>query len=124
MREREQLAFCVKNENGKIDKRKTRALEKKLAKSCKKIAQVIFDEVGSFVTDAKAYDVDESFWRAASHRAMLTLHKDDFDVWLSAEFGDLFGDQDLKEPKTINTWLDIERLQKAKEKWELKSNKK
>ena len=114
------MAFCVKNKNGKIDKRKTKALEKKLEKSCKKIADTVYSEVTSFVADAKSYNVDEGFWRAASHRAMLTLHRDDFDVWLSAEFADLFGNQDLKEPSTINTWLDIERLQKAKEKWELK----
>ena len=117
------MAFVVRNEKGSIDKRKTTALMKQLEKSCKNINKAVLKEVGTFKQLASAAGVDESFWRAAAHRAMLTLHRDDMDVWLSAEFGDLFGNVDLHDPATINTWIDVDRLDKAREKWEEKQRK-
>ena len=118
------MAFEVRNEKGNVDKRKTTALMKQLEKSCKNINKVVLKEVNTFRDMAQAAGVEESFWRAAAHRAMLTLHQANMDVWLSAEFGDLFGNADLHDPKTINTWIDVERLDKAREKWELKKAKK
>lgn len=117
------MAFVVRNEKGSIDKRKTTALMKQLEKSCKNINKAVLKEVGTFKQLASAAGVDESFWRAAAHRAMLTLHRDNMDVWLSAEFGDLFGNVDLHDPATLNTWIDVERLDKAREKWEEKQRK-
>ena len=118
------MAFEVKTENGKLDKRKTTALMKKLQKSCEKINKTVFEEVKAFQNMAKEADVNERFWRAAAHRAMLILHKNNMDVWLSAEFADLFGNTNLSEPATINSWIDIVRLDKAREKWEQKEAKK
>ena len=118
------MPFIVKNEKGNVDKRKTSALMKQLEKSCKNINKSVLKEVGIFKQMAESAGVEESFWRAAAHRAMLTLHQDNMDVWLSAEFGDLFGNAELHDPKTINTWIDIERLDKAREKWEEKQAKK
>lgn len=118
------MAFVVRNEKGNVDKRKTTALMKQLEKSCKNINKAVLKEVTTFKQLAVDSDVGESFWRAAAHRAMLTLHQSNMDVWLSAEFGDLFGNADLHEPSTINSWVDIERLDKAREKWEEKQTKK
>lgn|GEM_PF-5168391 len=118
------MAFEVKNANGKLDKRKTAALMKRLRKSCEKINKTVFEEVTAFREMAKEAGVENSFWRSASHRAMLTLHKNNMDVWLSAEFADLFGNEDLSEPTTINKWIDIERLDSSREKWEQKQKKK
>lgn len=117
------MAFKVKNADGKLNKRKTTALMKRLEKSCKKINKTVFDEVMAFREMAIDAGVDDGFWRAAAHRAMLTLHKDNMDVWLSAEFADLFGNADLSEPMTVNTWIDIDRLEKSREKWEQKNKK-
>ena len=118
------MAFVVRNEKGNVDKRKTSALMKQLEKSCKNINKSVLKEVTAFKQMAESSGVEDSFWRAAAHRAMLTLHQNDMDVWLSAEFGDLFGNTDLHDPKTINSWIDIERLDKAREKWEEKQAKK
>lgn len=118
------MTFEVKAANGRLDKRKTTALMKKLQKSCEKINKTVFEEVKSFQDMAKEANVNERFWRAAAHRAMLILHKNNMDVWLSAEFADLFGNTNLSEPTTINSWIDIERLDKAREKWEQKEAKK
>ena len=118
------MAFVVRNDKGNVDKRKTTALMKQLEKSCKNINKSVFKEVSTFRQLANDSGVEESFWRAAAHRAMLTLHQHSMDVWLSAEFGDLFGNSDLHEPSTINTWIDIERLDNAREKWEGKQAKK
>ena len=118
------MTFVVRNEKGNIDKRKTSALMKQLEKSCKNINKSVLKEVTTFKQMAESLGVEDSFWRAAAHRAMLTLHQNDMDVWLSAEFGDLFGNADLHDPKTINSWIDIERLDKAREKWEEKQAKK
>ena len=52
------------------------------------------------------------------------LDQNNMDVWLSAEFGDLFGNVDLHDPRTVNTWIDVERLDNAREKWEEKIRKK
>ena len=118
------MAFVVHNEKGGVDKRKTTALMKQLEKSCKNINKTVLKEVVAFKELATSSGVEESFWRAAAHRAMLTLHRDNMDVWLSAEFGDLFGNADLHDPATINTWVDVDRLDKAREKWEEKQKKK
>ena len=118
------MAFVVRNEKGNVDKRKTSALMKQLEKSCKNINKSVLKEVTTFKQMAESLGVEDSFWRAAAHRAMLTLHQNDMDVWLSAEFGDLFGNADLHDPKTINSWIDIERLDKAREKWDEKQAKK
>ena len=118
------MAFVVRNGKGNVDKRKTSALMKQLEKSCKNINKSVLKEVTTFKQMAESLGVEDSFWRAAAHRAMLTLHQNDMDIWLSAEFGDRFGNADLHEPKTINSWIDIERLDKAREKWEEKQTKK
>lgn len=118
------MAFVVRNGKGNVDKRKTSALMKQLEKSCKNINKSVLKEVATFKQMAESLGVEDSFWRAAAHRAMLTLHRNDMDVWLSAEFGDLFGNTNLHDPMTINTWIDIERLDKAREKWEEKKAKK
>jgi len=118
------MAFVVRNKKGEVDKRKTNALVKQLEKSCKNINDAVVKEVKTFKNAAELAGVDDSFWRAAAHRAMLTLHKDSMDVWLSAEFGDLFGNADLHNPTNINTWVDIERLESARQKWEEKQKKK
>lgn len=98
-------------------------LEKKLQKACRKITKTVFDEVTSFQDAAQEAGVfDESFRIATAHRAMLLLHKHDMDVFLSAEFGDLFGTLDLKSPMSINEWIDIERLEKARDKWKDKES--
>jgi hypothetical protein len=110
-------AFAVKNKKGRVDQKKTARLQRRLEKACKKINEVVATEISSFQEMVKEYEVDtESFRRAASHRAMLTLHSDGMEVYLSAEFGDLFGSTDLLEPTVTNHWVDIERLQVAKEK--------
>jgi hypothetical protein len=118
------MAFAVKNSKGDIDKRKTNTLAEQLEKSCKNINKTVLKEVTTFKKMAEEFEVDDSFWRAAAHRAMLTLHKDNMDVWLSAEFGDLFGNADLHNPTNINSWVDIERLESARQKWEEKQKKK
>ena len=117
------MPFAVKDENGKINKRKTSMLEKKLQKACRKITKTVFDEVTSFQDAAKDMGaLDEVFRRATAHRAMLFLHRDNMDVFLSAEFGDLFGTLDIKSPSPINEWVDVERLEKARDKWEDKKS--
>lgn len=118
------MSFSVKNEKGKIDKRKTDKLMRLLEKACLKINKVISDEVTSFKESAEDLDVNEDFWRSAAHRAMLILHRDDMEVWLSSEIGDLFGNTDLKNPEVLNTWVDVQRLDEAREKWEQKQKKK
>ena len=118
------MAFVVRNGKGNVDKRKTSALMKQLEKSCKNINKSVLKEVTAFKQMAESFGVEDSFWRAAAHRAMLTLQRSDMDVWLSAEFGDLFGTADLHDPMTVNTWVDVERLDKAREKWEEKKAKK
>lgn len=116
------MPFVIKDETGKINKRKTAMLKKKLEKACQKITKTVFEEITSFHNAAEAAGVvDESFKRAAAHRAMLELHKSDMDVFLSAEFGDLFGTPDAKDPLAINTWVDIDRIEKARDKWVLKN---
>jgi hypothetical protein len=115
------MSFVVKDENGKISKRKTAVLEKRLEKACKKIVKTVFEEVTSFTDEVeRAGATDDRFRRAAAHRAMLILHRENMDVFLSAEFGDLFASADLKSPTSINTWVDVERLENAREKWETK----
>ena len=118
------MAFEVKNSNGTVNKRKTNVLVKQLEKACQNINKTIVKEVTTFKNAAKAAGVDDSFWRASAHRAMLTLQRDNMDVWLSAEFGDLFGDVDLWDPTTVNNWIDIDRLENARVKWENKLKKK
>ena len=118
------MAFVVRNSKGTVDKRKTNALVKQLEKACQNINRTIVKEITTFKNAAKAAGVDESFWRASAHRAMLTLHRDNMDVWLSAEFGDLFGNADLYDPQTVNSWIDVERLETARVKMENKAKKK
>ena len=110
------MAFAVRTKTGKIDKKKTERLKRRMDKACKKITAVVAEEIGDFQKIAKELNVEDSFWLAACHRAMLCLHGGGMDVYLSAEFGDLFGATDLQEPMIQNAWIDIERLQKAKEK--------
>jgi hypothetical protein len=114
------LGFAVKTKTGKIDKKKTERLKRRMEKACEKITTVVAHEVTDFRKMAIELNVEESFWLAACHRAMLCLHGGGMDVYLSAEFGDLFGAADLQEPTIQNTWIDIERMQKAKEKYEAK----
>ena len=118
------LAFVVRTKTGKVDTKKTARLKHKMDKACDKIAEVVSKEISGFQELARSYEVDDSFWIAACHRGMLTLHKDGMELYLSAEFGDLFGSPDLKEPTPANKWLDIERVQKVKEKWDEKQSKK
>ena len=118
------MSFSVKDDKGRVDKRKTAQLQRKLEKACLKINKVIAEEVKTFRSAAEQMGVDDGFWRAAAHRAMLILHREDMQVWLSSEVGDLFGYDDLKNPKDLNTWVDIERLDEAREKWEHKQKKK
>lgn len=117
------MTFSVRDDKGRVDKRKTAQLQKKLEKACLKINKVISEEVSAFRSTAEDMGVDDSFWRAAAHRAMLILHREDMQVWLSSEVGDLFGYEDLKNPKILNTWVDVERLDEAREKWEQKKKK-
>jgi hypothetical protein len=118
------LSFLVKDEKGRVDKRKTALLKKKLEKACHKINKVVADEVRGFRSTAENMGVDDSFWRSAAHRAMLILHRDNMEVWLSSEVGDLFGYEDLKNPNVLNTWVDVERLDEARNKWVQKEKKK
>ena len=94
-----------------------------MEKACKNINDTVVSEISEFRQMAESFGVHESFWLAACHRAMLTLHKEGMDVYLSAEFGDLFGTLDFMEPKVKNEWLDIDRVQKAKEKYDEKQQK-
>ena len=118
------MAFVVKNSKGTVNKRKTDTLVKQLEKACQNINKTIVKEITTFKKAAEAAGVDESFWRASAHRAMLTLQRDSMDVWLSAEVGDLFGNVDLWDPMTVNDWIDIDRLENARVKWENKLKKK
>lgn len=118
------MAFVVRNSRGAVDKRKTNTLVKQLEKACQNINKTIIKEVTTFRNVAKAAGVEDSFWRASAHRAMLTFQRDSMDVWLSAEFGDLFGDVDLWDPTTVNNWIDIDRLENARVKWENKLKQK
>tara|TARA_R100000655_G_scaffold108313_1_gene160051 strand:+ start:141 stop:521 length:381 start_codon:yes stop_codon:yes gene_type:complete len=117
------LSFKVKTKKGKVDQKKTDRLKRRMDKACKKINDTVFSEIGDFRKMAEEMGVGESFWLAACHRAMLTLHGQGMDVFLSAEFGDLFGSADFMEPTMQNSWLDIERVQAAKEKHEAKMAK-
>ena len=118
------MTFAVKTKTGKIDQKKTAKLRTKLQKACQKINDAVVKEITEFQELAQKLGVDEeSFWRSTCHQAMLTLHKEGMEVYLSAEFGDLFGSPDLLEPQLRNSWMDIEKLQAAKEKWELKQAK-
>ena len=118
------MSFSVKDEKGRVDKRKTALLMKKLEKACQKINKVVAEEVKGFRNAAENMGVDDSFWRSAAHRAMLILHRENMEVWLSSEVGDLFGYDDLKNPKVLNTWVDVERLDAARDKWVQKEKKK
>ena len=121
--ERETVTFAVKTKTGKIDEKKTARLKKKMDKACKNISATVTQEIREFHKLAKGMNVEEPFWRAACHRAMLVLHSGGMEVYLSAEFGDLFGAPDILEPTAQNSWVDVERIQKAKEKWDEKQLK-
>ena len=118
------MTFSVKNDKGRVDKKKTAQLHRKLEKACVKINKVVFEEVNRFRNDAIEAEVDDSFWRAAAHRGMLILHRENMPVWLSCEMGDLFGSPNLREPNVLNTWVDVERLDEARVKSERKKSKK
>lgn len=118
------MTFEVRTKTGKHDVKKTDRLKKQMDQACDTIMGTVIKEVSAFRKLAQKYDVEDSFWIAACHRAMLTLHKDGMDIYLSAEFGDFFGSPDLTEPVQSNKWLDIERVQSIKEKYDKKQNTK
>ena len=120
------MAFRVIGKAGQVDKRKTNKLKRQLHKSCDKIRQTITDETNKFKELANAEKIEDCFWMHAAHQAMLYLEasSDDDSAYLSAEIGDLFASQRLLDPEHFNTSLDIERLQKMKEKEEKKLQEK
>ena len=101
------MGFRVIAKSGKEDKVKTNRLKRQLRKSCDKITKTITEEVAKFREAAKQEELEDAFWMHAAHRAML---------FLAAELGDLFSLDDFDSTDKFNTSVDIDRLDKAKEK--------
>ena len=119
------MSFAVYKDSGKVDEKKTDRLKRQMDKAIEKIAATVSKELVDFQGMVEKFGANnESFRRSAAHRAMLSLHKHGMDVYLSAEFGDLFGSLDITDPISINSWVDIERIQKARDRWEEKNKKK
>ena len=118
------MGFRVVKSTGKEDKVKTNRLKRQLRKSCDKITKTITEEVAKFREMAKAEQLEEAFWMHAAHRAMLYIDAKSEDSFLAAELGDLFALDDFNSPEKFNTHIDVDRLDKAKEKERLKQLKK
>ena len=110
------MGFRVIKESGKEDKVKTNRLKRQLRKSCDKITKTITEEVAKFQEMAKAEQLEDAFWMHAAHRAMLYIDAKSEDSFLAAELGDLFALDDFNSPEKFNTHIDVDRLDKAKEK--------
>ena len=110
------MGFRVVKSTGKEDKVKTNRLKRQLRKSCDKIAKTITEEVRKFQEMAKQENLEDYFWMHAAHRAMLYIDSKSEDSFLAAEIGDLFAKSDFEDTDRYNTHIDIDRLDKAKEK--------
>ena len=110
------MGFRVVKPTGKEDKVKTNRLKRQLRKSCDKITKTITEEVRKFQEMAKQENLEDYFWMHAAHRAMLYIDSKSEDSFLAAEIGDLFAKSDFEGTDRYNTHIDIDRLDKAKEK--------
>ena len=110
------MGFRVVKSTGKEDKVKTNRLKRQLRKSCDKITKTITEEVAKFREAAKQEELEDAFWMHAAHRAMLYIDAKSEDSFLAAELGDLFALEDFDSTDKFNTSIDIDRLDKAKEK--------
>jgi len=110
------MGFRVVKSTGKEDKVKTNRLKRQLRKSCDKITKTIADEVAKFREMASGEQLEDAFWMHAAHRAMLYIDAKREDSFLAAELGDLFALDDFESTEKFNTHVDIDRLDKAKEK--------
>ena len=104
------MGFRVITKSGKEDKVKTSRLKRQLRKSCDKITKTITEEVAKFREVAKQEELEDAFWMHAAHRAMLYISAKSEDSFLAAELGD------FDSTEKFNTNVDIDRLDKAKEK--------
>jgi len=118
------MGFRVVKSTGKEDKVKTNRLKRQLRKSCDKITATISDEVNKFREMATAEELEEAFWMHAAHRAMLYIAAKSEDSFLAAELGDLFALDSFDATDKFNTHVDIDRLEKMKEKEEKKRREK
>jgi hypothetical protein len=118
------MGFRVVKSTGKEDKVKTNRLKRQLRKSCDKITATISDEVNKFREMASGEVLEEAFWMHAAHRAMLYIAGKSEDSFLAAELGDLFAVEDFDSVERFNTNVDIDRLEKMKEKEEKKLREK
>jgi hypothetical protein len=118
------VGFRVVKDSGKEDKVKTNRLKRQLRKSCDKITKTITEEVAKFREAASEEQLEDAFWMHAAHRAMLYIDAKSEDSFLAAELGDLFALEDFNSYERFNTHVDIDRLDKAKEKERLKQQKK
>ena len=110
------MGFRVITRSGKEDKVKTNRLKRQLRKSCDKITKTITEEVAKFREMANQEELEDAFWMHAAHRAMLYIDAKSEDSFLAAELGDLFALDDFDSTEKFNTNVDIDRLDKAKEK--------
>ena len=110
------MGFRVIAKSGKEDKVKTNRLKRQLRKSCDKITKTITEEVAKFRETANQEELEDAFWMHAAHRAMLYISTKNEDSFLAAELGDLFALDDFDSTEKFNTNVDIDRLDKAKEK--------
>jgi hypothetical protein len=110
------MGFRVIAKSGKEDKVKTNRLKRQLRKSCDKITKTITEEVAKFREMANQEELEDAFWMHAAHRAMLYIDAKSEDSFLAAELGDLFALDDFDSTEKFNTNVDIDRLDKAKEK--------
>ena len=110
------MGFRVVKSTGKEDKVKTNRLKRQLRKSCDKITKTITEEVAKFREMAAEEQLEDAFWMHAAHRAMLYIDAKSEDSFLAAELGDLFALEDFDSTDKFNTSVDIDRLDKAKEK--------
>ena len=110
------MGFRVITKSGKEDKVKTSRLKRQLRKSCDKITKTITEEVAKFREMANQEELEDAFWMHAAHRAMLYIDAKSEDSFLAAELGDLFALDDFDSTEKFNTIVDIDRLDKAKEK--------
>ena len=110
------MGFRVVKSAGKEDKVKTNRLKRQLRKSCDKITKTITEEVAKFREMAAEEQLEDAFWMHAAHRAMLYIDAKSEDSFLAAELGDLFALEDFDSTDKFNTIVDIDRLDKVKEK--------
>ena len=110
------MGFRVVKSTGKEDKVKTNRLKRQLRKSCDKITKTITEEVAKFREMAAEEQLEDAFWMHAAHRALLYIDAKSEDSFLAAELGELFALEDFDSTDKFNTSIDIDRLDKAKEK--------